>query len=456
VTTIQAYRYALDPTPGQERALLAHAGAARVAFNWALGRVKAVMDQRNAERSYGVAEPDLTPSIGWSLPALRRAWNAAKGEVAPWWAENSKETYNTGLDNLARALGNWNDSRAGKRKGRRVGFPRFRSRRRTTPSVRFTTGTIRVEADRRHVRLPRLGVIKTHESTRKLARRIDAGTARILSATVRRDGGRWYVAFTCQVQRAVRQPARPGSVVGVDVGVKHLAVLSTGAVVDNPRHLAAADRKLRGLARAMSRKTGPDRRTRRRPSKRWDRARLALTRAHARVANLRRDGLHKLTTGLTRTYGTVVVEDLNVAGMVRNRRLAKAISDAGFGEIRRHLDYKTRWGGGHLVVADRWYPSSKTCSACGAVKAKLPLRVRTYVCESCGMSLDRDVNAARNLAQLVDARSGRESRNGRGADRKTRHGGLVAVKRQPGTATAGETGTVCRQRQTPTMSVKAH
>ncbi len=198
--------------------------------------------------------------------------------------------------------------------------------------------------------------------------------------------------------------------VGVDVGVKHLAVLSTGEVVDDPRHVATAGRRLRRLARAVSRKIGPDRRTGRRPSKRWEQARTNLARAHRRVADLRRDGLHKLTTRLTSTYGTVVVEGLHVAGMVRNRRLAKAISDAGFGEIRRQLGYKTTWhNGGRLVTADRFYPSSKTCSACGAVTAKLPLRVRTFVCQTCGMSLDRDLNAARNLAQLVVAGSGPET-----------------------------------------------
>lgn len=442
ITVTQAYRFALDATPAQERDLLRHAGAARVAFNWGLARVRAVMDQRDAERSYGVAEADLTASIGWNLPALRRAWNAAKDQVAPWWAECSKEAYNTGLDALARALGNWSDSRSGKRAGRRMGFPRFRSKRRATPSIRFTTGTIRVEPDRTHVTLPRLGTIKLHESARKLARRLEAGTARILSATVRRDGGRWFVSFTCRVERRLRQPIRPGSVVGVDVGITHLAVLSTGDVIDNPRHLAGASRRLRRLARAMSRGSGPDRRSGQRASKRWEHARAALARTHARVAHLRRDGLHKLTTGLARTHGTIVVEDLNVAGMVRNRKLAKAISDCGFGEIRRQVAYKTSWGGGRLVTADRWYPSSKTCSACGAVKAKLPLRVRTFACQSCGMSLDRDLNAARNLAQLIDARSGRESENGRGADRKAHFGGLVAMKRLPGTAPAGETGTV--------------
>ncbi|HEV8555050.1 MAG TPA: IS607 family element RNA-guided endonuclease TnpB [Actinophytocola sp.] len=415
----QAYRFALDPSPTQARALARHAGAARFTVNWALARVRADLAQRAAERSYGIAAQDLTPALGWSLPALRRAWNQATDEVAPWWVECSQEAFNTGLDGVAGGLANWAASRSGKRKGRRVGFPRFRSRRRARPSVRFTTGAIRVAADRRHLTLPRLGRIRTHESTRKLARRLEAGTARILSAAVRPEAGRWFCSFTVQVDRAVRAPRRPAAAVGVDLGVSNLAVLSTGARVPNPRHLDAATRRLRAAARAMSGRAGPDHRAGLRPSKRWERARHRAARLHARVANRRRDGLHKLTTGLARGYGTVVIEDLNVAGMLANRRLARRLADAGFGEIRRQLADKTAWNGGVLVVADRWFPSSKTCSACQPVKPKLSLATRVFICEDCGLVLDRDLNAARNLEQHV-ARSGQETQNGRGADQKTR------------------------------------
>ena len=139
----QAFRFALDPTPAQARALARHAGAARAAFNWGLARVKANLSQRHAERSYGITEDTLTPALDWSMYAMRKAWNQAKDQVAPWWAECSKEAYATGLDQLARALKNWSDSRNGKRKGPRMGFPRFKAKRKVTPSCRFTTGTIR-------------------------------------------------------------------------------------------------------------------------------------------------------------------------------------------------------------------------------------------------------------------------------------------------------------------------
>ena len=217
--------------------------------------------------------------------------------------------------------------------------------------------------------------------------------------------------------------------------------------------------RLRALGRSLSRKTGPDRRTGRRASKRWERAAARLGRAHARVANLRRDGLHKLTTRLTREHGTVVVEDLNVTGMLANRRLARHIADAGFAEIRRQLTYKTNWNRGRLLVADRWYPSSKTCSGCGAVKTKLALHERQYQCEACGLVIDRDHNAALNLAALAaklnTAGSGPVA--ARGADQKTRPGGQVAMKREPGTTPVDQTGTVPPQgRTTDRVLTKAH
>ena len=292
----------------------------------------------------------------------------------------------------------------------------------------------------------------------RFARRLDNGTARIMSATVRRHGGRWHVSFTVEVERAERVPARPASVVGVDVGIKHLAVLSTGELVANPRHLVEAQARMRALGRALSRKTGPDRRIGRQPSKRWERAAARLGRAHARVANLRRDGLHKLTTRLAAEHGTIVVEDLNVTGMLANRKLARHIADAGFAEIRWQLAYKTTWNGGRLLVADRWYPSSKTCSGCGAVKTKLALSEREYECEACGPAIDRDHNAALNLAALAAQfdTAGSGPAAGRGADRKTRLGRQMAVKRQPGTVSAGKTGTVSPQGETPSQTVVKH
>jgi putative transposase len=439
-TVIQAYRFALDPTAAQRRALASHCGAARVAYNWGLALVKARLDQLRVDPS------DRVP---WTLPDLRREWNRAKGEVAPWWAENSKEAYNSGLDGLARALENWSASRRGCRKGRTVGFPRFKKKGRSRDACRFTTGAIKVLADRKHVQLPRIGVLKTHESTRKLARRLEQGTARILAATISRQADRWYVSFTVEVERSVSANNGKTTVVGVDVGIRHLAVLSTGTPpIPNPRALERSLRALRRVGRELARREPG--------SRRRYRARCRLARIHGRAANLRRDAMHKLTTGLATDHGIVVVEQLNVAGMVRNRHLARALSDTGMAELRRQLTYKAAWYGSRLVVADRFYPSSKTCSACGWVKAKLTLAERTFTCEACGLRLDRDLNAARNLAKLAHhvAQSGWETRNARGADIGPGTFGQTVMKREAGIGSSPDkTGTVgARAPTTPNLS----
>ena len=319
---------------------------------------------------------------------------------APWWAQNSKEVYSAGLANLAAALRNWSSSRSGARAGRRVGFPRFKGRRGRL-SCRFTTGAFGLGPDRRHIRLPRIGTVRTHESTRKLARKVETGTARIRSATLSWQRGRWHVAFSVELPDPAPVERTGGRVVGVDLGIKSLAVLSTGQVVPNPRHLDAALTALRRVQRQASRRRGPDRATRTVGSNRWAKTKARVAALHTRVANARRDGLHKLSTRLVREHDVVVVEDLNVAGMVRNRSLARAIAGLGMAELRRQLDYKATDAGVRLVVADRWYPSSKTCSACGAVRAKLTLAQRQFMCENCGARLDRDLNAARNLAALA-------------------------------------------------------
>lgn len=400
----QAFVFALDPTPAQEESLRSHCGAQRFAYNWAIAAVRANLNQRDAERSYDIAESDLTPSLSWSAYDLRRSWNRAKSGTAPWWAENSKEAYSSGIANAAAALKNWRESRYGRRAGAKVRFPRFHSKRRRL-SCRFTTGVIRIEPDRRHVTLPRLGTIRLHENARKLARHLDRGTGRILEATVSYHRGRWRVSFSCEVSRALRPVVNPESVVGVDLGVKVLAVLSTGESVPNPKHLKTAEQRLRRHSRRASRRESPDSRTGKPPSNRWRKANEARNRVLHKVANTREVALHRLTRHLSTEHGTVVVEDLNVADMMKRRGLAKSIGDASFGTFRRMLAYKTGWSEAELVVADRWFPSSKTCSACGAVKAKLPLRARVLRCEACGLEIDRDRNAAANLAKLVDQRA---------------------------------------------------
>ncbi|TVZ04983.1 transposase [Trebonia kvetii] len=401
-----------------------HAGAARFAWNWALA---ACLERYRAERRW------------YSGAELHKRWNARK-KADPglaWWEQNSKCAYQEAFRDLDRALRDFVRSSKGERKGRRLGFPRFKKKGYCRDSFRLT-GTLR--CGRGTVTLPRLGVIRTHEPTRKLARRLEDGTARILSATVSRRAQRWFVSFTVEVDRAEpARHARPGTAAGVDLGVKALltAVDDTGAVITipGPRPLKAGLRRLRRAARAHARKK-PGSAGRRKAAAR-------LARQHARIANLRADALHKATTILAARYETIVAEDLNVAGMTRNRRLARALSDQGFGTARRMLAYKTAWRGGRLVLADRWYPSTKTCSACGTVKAKLALAERIYRCDACGLVLDRDVNAARNLLSL--AASGAERRNAGGGTVRPRAARHDPPNPEPGNPHGGKTGTAARQ-----------
>ena len=417
----QAYRFALDPTPEQERALRSHAGAARFAWNW--GLVKC--DERyEAEGKW------------YSAIDLHRLWNAEKkaDPALAWWGENSKCAYQEAFRDLDRALKDFIKSKKGQRKGPKLGFPKFKKRGKCKDSYRLDGD--RAMCSGATVTLSRIGVIRTHESTRKLARRLENGTARILSATVTRTAQRWFVSFTVEVERSVPEyHARPGSAIGVDLGVKTLltGVDDAGDVVtaDGPKVFRSSLRKLRRASRTHSRKQ-PGSANRRKHADR-------LARIHARMANVRADALHKATSDLAQRYETVVAEDLNVAGMVRNRSLARAVSDQGFGQARRMLGYKTTWNGGTLIPADRWFPSSKTCSGCGAVKAKLALSERTYVCTECGLVLDRDVNAAANLLKL--AASGAERLNACGGTVRPRLARRVPSKQEPGTAHAGETGT---------------
>ena len=399
----EAVKVALDPTPAQERLFLSHAGAARFAFNAGLAHVKEALEAG--------AKPE------WSFYSLVRWWNASKDVLAvdadgvPWWAENSKEAANTGLRSLASALTNWSKSRRGARKGRKVGFPKFKAKDRATPRFAYTTDFRLIEGDPKALRLPKVGRVHCMED---VAERV--GGARVLRVTVSRRAGRWYAALTVERDdKPVTKPPRGGAV-GIDLGVKTLATLSDGTVIENPRCLAASERRLKRAQKALSRKT--------RGSKRRAKARAKVARLHARVTNQRLDAMHKATTMIARTYSTVCIEDLNVAGMVKNRHLAKAVSDAAFSEFRRQLDYKTARTGAALRVIDRWYPSSKTCSACGAVKAKLSLSERVYRCDACGLTIDRDLNAAININV---AGSAPETQNA--------HGGTVRRSNQHGCAT---------------------
>jgi putative transposase len=398
----QAYRFALAPSPEQERFLDACAGASRFFYNWGLALVETRLRLR---RAYG---PSI--AVPWSYKELCSEFAKVKDEVAPWRSQVVVGSQQAGLEALGAALQRFLE---GRRTGRRVGFPRFRRKGRCRESVIFQRPRLldgrRVEFDRR------VGPIRSCERFTKLLRLLERDEqARIKRATVQRQGSRWYVSFTVVRSPKQRRARRPDTVVGVDVGLRHLATLSTGERVANLRPLQASLRKLRRLQRQLDRQrraNNPDNfdeRGRVRPgrrewvkSKRMLRTEERIRRLHDRVAHVRREQAHRLTTALTREFGLIAVESLNVAGMKQNARLARHISDAGWGIALAQLKYKTVWAGSRLVSADRFYPSSKTCSGCGTAKAKLSLSERVFVCDACGLSLDRDENAARNLASLA-------------------------------------------------------
>jgi putative transposase len=248
------------------------------------------------------------------------------------------------------------------------------------------------------------------------------------------------VSFTVEVERAIPQRhGRLGSVIGVDLGVKTLltGVDDAGNTIKvaGPKALRSSLRRLRRASRAHSRKQ-PGSTNRRKHAAR-------LARIHAQVANRRADALHKATSDLAARYEKVVAEDLNVTGMLANRKLAQAVADQGFGTVRRMLSYKTAWNSGQLVIADRWYPSSKTCSTCGWRKPSLTLAERKFRCDACGLVMDRDENAARNLLAL--AASGAERLNARGGTVRPGLAGQSPLKQEPGNADTGQTGTVSGQ-----------
>jgi putative transposase len=431
---VQAFRFTLDPTEEQARSLARHFGARRKAFNWTVAALKTDIQ---AWRETG-AETEKP-----SLRVLRKRWNTVKDNVcvngetgAVWWPECSKEAYVDGIAGAVDAYWNWQTSRAGKRVGKRVGFPRFKRKGRDADRVCFTTGAMRVEPDRRHLTMPVIGTVRTHENTRRVERLIAKCRARVLAISVRRNGTRLDASVRVLVQRP-QQPsvALPGSRVGVDVGVRRLATVAAvdGTVIEqvpNARPLDTALRELRRVCRARSRCTKGSRRYRERTTE--------LSRLHRRVNDVRTHHLHVLTTRLAKTHGRIVVEGLDAAGMLRQKGLAGArarrrgLSDAALGTPRRHLSYKAGWYGSQLVVADRWFPSSKTCHACGHVQ-DIGWDEK-WQCDGCSVTHQRDDTAAINLARYEDTDSvvgpvGAAVK--RGADRKTRRsraGGCEARK----------------------------
>lgn len=360
-----AHRIALDPNNVQATYFARAAGTARFAYNWALAEW---------QRQYEAWKLDSSQPKP-SQAALRRQLNAMKREQFPWMLEVTKNAPQMAIIQLGDAFKNFFAGRAR--------YPQFRKK---GVHDRFTLTNDQFSIDGCRIRIPNLGWVRMRESLRF--------AGKIMSTTVSRVADRWFVSIAVDTQDDSHLPqAENQGAVGVDLGVSALATLSTGETISGPKPHKALLSRLQRLSRSLSRKQ--------KGSANRKKAKSKLAKLHARIAAIRSDALHQLTTNLTRRFHTIGIEDLNVRGMVKNRHLARSVADMGFFEFRRQLEYKAAMRGGQIVVADRFYPSSKTCSDCGHRLEALPLAVREWTCPACGTRHDRDMNAAINLKNMA-------------------------------------------------------
>jgi putative transposase len=349
---------------------------------------------------------------------LQRELNLLKQTDLVWLRAVSKCAPQEGLRDLERAFTNFFRSRA-RTRGKIFGFPRPRARKRGPGSCRFS-GAIRIRQSA--VRLPRIGWVRLEESDYLPIER-----AHIYSATISERAGRWFVSVCVAEDREI--PTNRGGAVGVDLGISWLLVTSDDWRCANPRPLRRFSRKLSRLHRRLHRMKPHGR----------NRAKMAnrVARLHRRIRNIRVDTMHKATTTLAKTKSVVAIEDLRAAAMRRSPYLGRSVKGFALGELRRQLEYKTKWYGGRLIVADRHFPSSKRCSSCGWTKPVMLLRERLFRCDACGAAIDRDLNAARNLL-AVAARSA-ETKNVCRATSSDPQLPVGAEREEAGTALA-ETG----------------
>jgi putative transposase len=355
----RAFKYRFYPSPGQAAELLRTFGCVRLVWNKALDARTTAWYQRQQRVTYVQSsamltawkqEDDLSFLNEVSSVPLQQALRHLQGAFVAFWDKRTR-------------------------------YPRFKSRKRSRASAEYTRSAFRWQDGQ--LTLAKMPEPLDIRWSRPLPKGTEPSTV-----TVSRDAaGRWFVSLLCEC--VVEPHPSADEIVGIDAGIASLVTLSTGEKIANPRHERRDRARLAKAQRAFARK--------RKGSANRAKAGLKVARAHARIADRRRDYLHKLTTRLVRENQAVVIEDLSVRNMLGNSRLARAISDAGWAELRGMLEYKCGWYGRDLVVIDRWFPSSKTCSVCGQLVAKLPLSVREWDCGKCGAQHDRDVNAARNI-----------------------------------------------------------
>jgi putative transposase len=358
---ILAHKIELDPTDLQKQYFMKACGIARKAWNWGLAEW---------DRQYKLGEKP-------NQLKLRRQLNSIKGIDFPYMEEVTKTAPQYALMDLGKAFDRFFKKQSNrpcfKKKGKHDSF-----RADDGPKDKVSDA-VKIEGFR--VKLPIIGWVKLKEKLRF--------NGRVLSCVVSRTADRWFASFQVENPniKPVKVKTKPS--IGVDLGIKSLAVLSDGTVFENPKALGKKLKKLKHLQQDLARKQ--------KGSNRRNRARMKVAKLYYRISCIRKDVLHKLTWYLVNNFDRIAIEDLNVKGMVKNRKLAKAISDVSFGTFRRQLGYKCKIYGRELVLVDRFFPSSKTCNVCGSINNDLTLANREWNCTSCGSHLDRDTNAAINI-----------------------------------------------------------
>jgi putative transposase len=354
----KAYKTEIDPNNKQVTLLMKHAGCARLAWNWALKRIQDKTSKPNAIQ-------------------LHRELNAEKQANFPFMYEVSKCAMQESLRDIQKAFTNFFE--------KRTGFPKFKSKNKAVGSFRLT-GSIHVAENK--IKLPRLGWIKLKESNYIP---IDS---KILSVTVSEKAGEWFVSVLTQQEV---KPEIGQGIIGIDLGVKTLATCSDGTQYVNSKSLSKYELKIKHFQRKLARKTN-------KKSNRRKKLKNKIAKLWIKVANTRKDNINKATSEIVKNKHPqiIVLEDLNVKGMTKNHKLAKAICDASMREFRRQIEYKSKWFGVEVQFVDRFFPSSKTCNKCGEIKTNLKLSHRTFKC-NCGFEIDRDLNAALNLKDTVSS-----------------------------------------------------
>jgi putative transposase len=362
----QAYRYELQPNNRQVGLLIKHCGVARFAYNWGLARRIELYKTKEGKERFT------------SAMTQHKELNALKKTDYPWMYEVSKCAPQEALRNLDTAYRNMfrriKNHEGGMRK------PKFKKK---GIHDSFSLNGI-VKALDGAIQLPRIGKVRTKETTSKLA-------GRILSATVSREADRWYCSLDVEANRPEVKPTT-NEIVGIDLGLNDFAVISNEKGYEHikaPKPLKKRLKKVKRLNKQQSRKQLK--------SNNRKKANLRIARQYRKIKNNRKDFVSKLTSELAKTKSVIVIEDLAVGNMVKNKHLARSISDVGWGEFRRQLEYKTEWYGSRLIKTPRFEPSSKMCSKCGAINSELKLSDRIWICENCGTTHDRDENAATNI-----------------------------------------------------------